>query len=169
MAFARSLGSRARRHREVPWLLLAALLFFIGGMVFPLMEVKKFAMWRDNYSLLAGIVAMYEEREYFLATIILLFSAVFPGLKLILLAGIWFLPVRPARRDRALRWMHRFARWSMLDVFVVALLLVVTKTSWVVAITPRLGVYLFAVAIVASMVATIRIEQLQSRYERRGN
>lgn len=162
---AKSLARKARNHREVAVMLAAAWIFLIAGYALPVMAIKKLAFWDNDYSLLQGTWAIFKEGDYFIAAIIFLFSIVFPSAKLLLLALLWYLPVRPARRDRALRWMHHLGRWSMLDVFVVAVLLVMSKASFMVSVQPRIGVYLFTAAIVLSMVLTFRIDQLKSRYE----
>ena len=164
---AKSLAAKARRHQEVSVLLWVTAVLLFAGYALPVMAVEKFALWQDDYSLLAGTWAIYKGGDLFIALIIFFFSIIFPAAKLLLLALVWYLPVRPARRDRALRWMHHLGRWSMLDVFVVAILLVMSKASFLVAVQPRIGVYLFTGAIVLSMILTFRIDQLQLRYERR--
>ena len=48
----------------------------------------------------------------------------------------------------------------MLDVFAVAILIVAAKLRDLTQVQPRIGIYLFALAIVLSMLTTMRVERL---------
>ena len=51
----------------------------------------------------------------------------------------------------------------MLDVFVVAITIVITKISGLVEAEAHVGIYVFAVSVILSMIATMRIEKLAIR------
>lgn len=61
------------------------------------------------------------------AVILALFSGVWPHAKLIALHLLWYTPVIPKRRSRALYWLGFFGKYSMLDVFVVCYLVVLVQ------------------------------------------
>ena len=80
-----------------------------------------------TYSILEGIRSMFDEGSIFIGGVVLLFSVVFPVWKL----GVYFMAA--ARRARGLdtgasvRWVNQLGKWSMLDVFVLAVLVVAIK------------------------------------------
>ena len=51
-------------------------------------------------------------------------------------------------------------KWSMLDVFVIAVTIVVTKISRFAEAEARLGIYFFGASILLTMFTTERIESL---------
>jgi uncharacterized paraquat-inducible protein A len=63
---------------------------------------------------------LYDVGSPFPATLILLFSVIVPVTKATLVAWAYFL-ASPERRTRTLRFVVAIAKWSMADVFVVAL------------------------------------------------
>jgi|TARA_B110000438_G_scaffold270541_1_gene287742 paraquat-inducible protein A len=160
---SRSLARRARRHRDVPVLLLGAALFLGIGFTQPVMEVQKLVVWKTEYSLFGGVLSLYEDGEYFLSIVVGLFVLVLPLLRLIFLALLWYLPLQAKSRRAAFHWLHYFARWAMLDVFLVAIALIMTQTNPVATVRPRLGMYLYAVGVVLSMVLALRVDLLQGR------
>jgi uncharacterized paraquat-inducible protein A len=48
----------------------------------------------------------------------------------------------------------------MLDVFVVAIIVVMAKSSWMSDVTPKPGIYFFGSAIILSMIVTFLIQRL---------
>jgi len=130
----------------------------------PLMTVKKLWLWEDKVSIASGLVELLEKSELFLFAVILLFSIVFPLAKLAGAYVLWF------HVDWYGPWARRYAsliralgRWSMLDVFVVALTVVALNVSIVTNVETHAGIYAFTGAIVVSMLVVHRIEWLMSR------
>ena len=80
-----------------------------------------------TYSLLGGIRSMLTEGDVFIGVVVLLFSVVFPLWKL----GVyWTAAVRLARGlepGAPVRWVNQLGTWSMLDVFVLAVLVIAVK------------------------------------------
>ena len=77
-------------------------------------------------------------------------------------ATLYHDPLDPRVR-RTLGWVETIGRWSMLDVFVVAILVVVIKLSMVSDVEVHTGLYVFVLAVVVSMVAVRRIATLAHR------
>ena len=61
---------------------------------------------------------------------------------------------------KVLELMHRFGRWSMLDVFVVAILVVVVKLGAIGDVEKHLGLYAYAGAAILIMLLTNKIVKL---------
>jgi paraquat-inducible protein A len=159
----RSLASFHRRKWDVPVLLLAASVTLGYGLSLPLIYVEKFLLWDNEYSVVSGIIGLYEDEEYVLSAVILFFSFVFPIGKLLLLTAIWLARLTRSQRLTLLKWLNLLGKWSMLDVFVVAILVVAAKLGSLADVEPRNGVYLFGTAILISMLTALRIEQLARR------
>jgi len=77
-------------------------------------------VYEQTRSILGSVRRLYEVGSPVPATLILLFSVIVPFGKALLVA--WALTLRDARlRHRTLTFVEAIARWSMADVFVVAL------------------------------------------------
>ena len=85
---AQSLRQRFPGHIEIPVLIFLSAVLLTAGLVMPLMDVEKMMFWKNEYSVLTGIIGLYQEKEIFLAAILFFFSVVFPTFKL---AALWFL------------------------------------------------------------------------------
>jgi paraquat-inducible protein A len=92
--------------------------------------------------------------------IVFFFSIIFPFVKLAALSVIWYIRLPEERRAWILHWLGLLGKWSMLDVYVVAILIVLVKLGPLAKVEPRIGVYLFAAAIGASMLTTMHLDRL---------
>jgi paraquat-inducible protein A len=142
-------------HRAIPWLIAGAFILFIAGVFFPFFRVTKFWVFRDAISVVSGILTLFREGEYFLFTVLTLFTLVFPSAKLGLLAVIWLEREHDLAKVRRLHgWVESLGKWSMLDVFVVAILIVAMKSAAVAEIHIGLGLYLFTFSVIATQFAS---------------
>jgi paraquat-inducible protein A len=81
---------------------------------------------------------------------------VFPCVKLGLLAVIWLERAHDLARVRRLhRWVESLGKWSMLDVFVVAILIVAMKSAGVADLHIGIGLYLFTFSVIATQFASV--------------
>jgi len=64
------------------------------------------------------------------------------------------------KRQAVLRWLGILGKWSMLDVFVVAILIVLVKLGPLAKVQPQRGVYWFAAAIFLSMITSMYVDNL---------
>lgn len=154
-------SSSARANIAVPALLVVALLLFLTGVFFPFFHVTKFWVFNDAVSVVSGIITLFHEGEYFLFAVLTLFTLVFPVVKLGLLAVIWLEREHDLARVRRLhRMVEHAGRWSMLDVFVVAILIVTMKSAAAAEIHIGLGLYLFTISIIFTQLASGWIDRL---------
>ena len=56
--------------------------------------------------------------------------------------------------------MHLYGKWSMLDVFVVAVLVVAVKLGTLASVEMRYGLYFFSAAVLLTMFVTARVVRL---------
>ena len=122
-----SLAHHHRRKRYIGWLLWAALILLIVGLFAPMMTLKKFFFLQHEVSIYMGLIGLFDEGHYGLFFVIFIFSICFPLAKIFSLAFVWYGESTEERRKTLLHRIEALGRWSMLDVFVVALLVVTIK------------------------------------------
>ncbi|PIE00261.1 MAG: paraquat-inducible membrane protein A [Thiothrix nivea] len=129
--------------------MLLALLAFREGVFAPLMELEKLWVFNNQYSLYSGLQTLWEHDEIFLFWFLFLFSVMTPLVKmtgLVLIANT-DKPFRKAH-ERFLYILETWGKWSMLDVFVVALLFVSVKLGSLANVTVHEGLYWFGGAVI---------------------
>ncbi|MBI4354419.1 MAG: paraquat-inducible protein A [Candidatus Omnitrophica bacterium] len=165
----RSLAASYPKHAVVPFLIFAALVLLILGLSLPLMTIKQQVLWKrweNHYSVFTGALSLAEHGDYVLAGVLFFFSMVFPIAKLLILGWVWWIRLAEDERQRLLHWLEMLGKWSMLDVFVVAILIVLVKLGPLAKVEPRDGVYFFCAAIIVSMLATMYVDRFARRHLR---
>jgi hypothetical protein len=82
-------------------------------------NVGEVEVFQQTRSIVSSVQRLYEVGSPVPATLILLFSVVVPFVKMALVG--WAMFAAPATRERTLAVVETIAKWSMADVFVVAL------------------------------------------------
>jgi paraquat-inducible protein A len=160
---------------------LAALLL-VAAWFLPLMTVRQLWVVADEFSIAESLVLLLGDGEIGLFLVIFIFTMVFPVAKLGLAWTIWYRVdfgdgTAKGGKDRTeggkdsggthmrrwLKWVDTFGKWSMLDVFVVALTVVAINISLVSEVAVHLGLYVFIASVVLSMTAVARITALAHR------
>lgn len=146
-------GTHPLRGIVVNLLLLTALVLLAIGLWAPIMRLEKFYVFANVVSVLSALNDLALEGEWGLFLLIGLFSVVFPVAKLLMLFVIWNLErADSAPHRRHLDWLARYGKWSMLDVFVVALLVVSVKLGALAQVEVGYGIYAFAASVILTMV-----------------
>ena len=83
-------------------------------------NVPEVEVYEQTRSILGAVQRLYDVGSPVPATLILLFSVIVPVGKAVLVAWAMFI-ANAERRRRTLRFVETIAKWSMADVFVVAL------------------------------------------------
>jgi paraquat-inducible protein A len=146
------------RHFEIPSMLIVSMVTLICGLFLPVITLEEMVFWKHTFSVLTGIWSLFTEGHYILGAIVLLFSVIFPVSKLVMLFSLWFRDMSEQRRRWYVHWLSIMGKWSMLDVFVVAMTIVVAKISNFAKAEPRLGIYFFGTSIALAILATMRME-----------
>ena len=126
----------------------------VAVLFLPFMELRK-GLGTEPYSLVRSVRMMWSSGLYVLAVLVVGFSVVFPFAKLAVLAVLATLCTRGRlgpRGHAALGWVERLGKWSMLDVFLVCLILTLTSGQLLVGANPLAGIPLFVAAIMLSIV-----------------
>lgn len=145
-------------------LLLASAAALVAGWLLPVMTVRTLLVFYDEVSILTGAFRLLDSGDIAIFVLIVLFTVVLPVGKLVFAWLAWSrLKVDDPRVRRALHWIEVVGRWSMLDVFVIAILVVVIKLSMISDVEIHAGLYVFIAAVVLSMIAVRRIAVLAHR------
>lgn len=78
-------------------------------------------VFRNSRSIIDTISALYQSHHFVVAMLVGLFSIVIPAVKLITML-ILLLPVPPLIKQRLSKMISGIGKWSMADVFVVAII-----------------------------------------------
>jgi paraquat-inducible protein A len=138
-------------------LVLAASVLYIPANVLPIMDTSSlFNAQRDT--ILSGVIYLWSTGSWATALIVFVASIVTPLGKLIALAFLtlsvhlrstW----RPVLRTRIYRVVTLVGRWSMLDIFVVTVLVALVHLQSIAVITAGPGALAFGAVVVLTMFA----------------
>lgn len=154
-----SLHFRKRNARTaVIALVVAALALYFPANALTIMYTEQFPERRAD-TILSGVKFLWERGSWGLAMIVFTASILVPVLKL---GALGFLLVstmrhsawRPRARTRLYRALEVIGHWSMLDVFVVALLTAVVQLGQFARVTPGPAVLPFAGVVILTMLAS---------------
>jgi paraquat-inducible protein A len=135
-------------------LLWISLLALSIGIFAPVMTFKKLIFYKNTFSIHSGLVTLFKEGEYILFLIIFVFTILFPFVKIILLFLIQYWQSWPKeKRIKVLHYLSLVSKWSMLDVFIVAMLVVIVRLGITGRVEVRWGIYVFAAAVILSTLA----------------
>lgn len=139
-------------HRLAACLLFASLACNVSALALPFMQLRR-GFSNEDYTLLHSVKLLWGNELYVLSLLVIGFSILFPFAKL----GILFWVVGSKEKDDRKRpWLERVERlgkWSMLDVFLVSIILSLASEQFLVGAKPQLGLSLFIAAIMLSMTA----------------
>lgn len=141
-------------------LVLPSLQFRASDDLADLIQVFRGLPTHHSYSILGGILEL-RFSNVLLGLILFAFSVVFPYAKLALLYA-WASEVKQAQSNTIARWqpvVEKVGKWSMVDVFVIAILVVTQRTFSGVEIKLGLGFYIFGAAILLSLVVAPMIRR----------
>ena len=133
-------------------LLMLALAALVIGVSAPLLTLEKMYFFENTVSLLSTIKGLYIQKEWFLFTVIAVFSLCIPVIKiagLVLILNVEY--QKNSFLDKTLHVIEIVGKWSMLDVFVVALLLVSVKLGVLAKVDVHYGLYAFAASVLLTM------------------
>ena len=129
-----------------------------------MITLKKFVLFSNTFSIISGIQTLLQEGKIFLFLIITIFSLLLPATKLIVI----FLVLRQKTKEKLQRYlhlMHMYGKWSMLDVFVVGIMVVVVKIDGMIKVELHYGFYIFTSAVLLTMILTTLVSRLDPTSE----
>lgn len=140
-------------------LLIAGFAMYIPANVLPIMRTASLGDVDDN-TIISGVVELWVKGSPGLAVIVFCASILVPMFKFLALGTLLYTSWRGsgwARRQRAqlYRLVELIGYWSMLDVFVVALLTALVRFGYFSLVEPLPGVIFFGLTVVLTMFASM--------------
>ncbi len=138
-------------------LLITSLLFYIPANIYPIMHTWVLNQ-NEPATILTGILALWEMGSYPIAVIIFIASVVIPLIKMFALALLCYVARYAKTFDRyqytkMYRITEFIGKWSMLDVFVVIVLVSLVQLDVFMSIKPGIGALFFAAMVFTSMLS----------------
>jgi len=131
-------------------LTLAGLVLYVVANVFPFLS---FAM-QGNVTvttLATGVEQLYDQESFGVAALVLFTAILAPAIQLILMLYV-LVPIRlgrrPPRLAQAFRLLRRVQPWSMMEIFMLGILVSLVKLAAMAEVVPGLALYSFAMLIV---------------------
>jgi len=138
-------------------LLIAAIILYIPANTLPIMTV---ILWGDGQpdTIMSGVIHLLDGGMWPLALLIFIASIFIPILKLVVLTGlmisIYFKSTwRPKDRTILYRITEFVGRWSMVDIFVIGILVTLVQFGNTASVTPNIGALSFAAVVILTMFA----------------
>lgn len=144
-------------------LLFVASILLAIGLVTPIITLKKFVFVQNTFSIVSGTWDLLKDGHFFLFFIIALFSILLPIFKLFFLCVIILTNNSESNFSKKIfRLIHDYGRWSMLDVFVVAVLIVAVKLGAIADVEKHIGLYFYAASAVLIMYLTNKVAKFNN-------
>jgi paraquat-inducible protein A len=127
----------------------------VAGILLPFVSIHNEIAGHKTYSMLGGILELFQRGNLMLGSILMVFSIVFPFAKLltILIATSRLVPISAKTRNRLHVAAAVTGRYSMLDLLVIAVMIIVLKFDGLVDVRAEPGTVMFSVAVFLSIVA----------------
>lgn len=143
-------------------LLCTACLLYIPANLFPIMITDQFGSSLES-TILGGVVLLIQMNSIPVAAIIFIASVMVPIGKIMALFYLcWTLKcgssVSPRQRTIAYRITELIGKWSMVDVFVVSILVALVHIGKVLVIRPGIASLTFAGLVIVTMIAAEKFD-----------
>lgn len=134
---------------------LGAFILFWPAILLPILKIERLGMTSEA-SVLGGILDLIQHGSWLVGGVLLLFSIIFPLAKIILLLELSCLQLLGQRHKAlTLRLMEHLGKWSMLDVMLLALLVMLVKLGNLVEFHLGPAVFAFIGCVAMSMLASL--------------
>ena len=138
-------------------LVIAAMIFYVPANVLPMTLTTALGSTQAD-TIMSGVIFFVQSGSFGIAAVIFIASIFVPFLKfailMYLLLSVQFKSIkRPKDRTRLYRFMEVIGRWSMLDIYVVTILVALVKLGFVANIQAGPAAIYFAAVVVTTMIA----------------
>jgi len=142
--------------------LLAAVILYMPAVLLPVMMTSTL-FGAQSDTILSGVVFLWNSGSWSLAVIVFIASILVPMLKILSLAFLaWTTQLRspliPGRRTHIYRLVEFVGRWSMLDIYVISILVAFVKFGEVATIDAGPGAIAFGAVVVLTMFAALSFD-----------
>ncbi|MES9857185.1 MAG: paraquat-inducible protein A [Sedimenticola sp.] len=143
-------------------LLLTAAILYIPANLLPVMKTTYFG-GQSTDTIMSGVIFFIKDGDFLLAAVIFIASILVPMIKILalgflLLSVQWGYRFRRVERTRLYQAMEFIGRWSMVDIFVVALLTALVQMGEIFTIEPGIGATAFAMVVIFTILAAMSFD-----------
>ena len=121
----------------IPVLAVGATASYLAAIAAPYLQITAWYLNDHKYSILQTVGTLFSDREIVFALAIACFLVLLPGLRIIWIMLAWGVRNRPESLRKVLGGLRLIRRWSMLDVFGLAIGLFLLEGSNLVPIEHR--------------------------------
>lgn len=138
--------------------LIAAAILYVPANTMPIIESGSLFLSQSD-TIWSGVQFLWRTGSPILAIIVFTASIAIPAAKLVSLTGLALsvqcrMPGNPRMRTRIYRATHYIGRWSMVDIYVGAMLVGLVQFKAFASIVPGPGAVYFAAVVVLTMLAS---------------
>ncbi|MGF1760643.1 paraquat-inducible protein A [Photobacterium sagamiensis] len=146
--------------------LITSAVFYIPANLYPIMYTVSMGN-SEGSTIMGGVVLLWQLGSYPIAMVIFLASVVIPLGKIFSLIWLFICARRTTsgkstkqaiQRLRLYRMTELIGRWSMIDIFVVAILVALVQLQNLMAIFPGPGALSFAVVVIFTMLSAMTFD-----------
>lgn len=135
----------------------AGLIMYIPANLYPMLETRTL-VYRQADTIIGGVIELAKYGSWGIALVILVASVGIPVAKFVAIAFLAISVRRqsemdPDRRQGLYEIVEYIGRWSMIDVFVVAILSSLVQLNFVVTIRPGPAALTFALSVIFTMLS----------------
>ncbi|MGH1541063.1 MAG: paraquat-inducible protein A [Arenicella sp.] len=143
-------------------LVLTSMLFYIPANIFPIMTTNVLGSPTDS-TIISGVILFLEHGSYFVAFVIFTASIIIPIAKMIVILYLCLSVSKTTKQNhyeltRLYRITEFIGKWSMIDVFVVAVLAALVQVGEVMSIQPGIAASAFACVVLLTMLAAQKFD-----------
>lgn len=154
-----------RRKNSLQWtlaLLLTSVLLYIPSNLLPIMVTEALGSSEPS-TIMSGVVLLWGMGSYPVALVIFIASIMVPTLKMLALAWLCWSATGKGRQDNerlhvVYEMVEFVGRWSMIDVFVIAVLSAMVRIGQLMSVYPAIGAVLFALVVILTMFAAMMFD-----------
>ncbi|PWC11346.1 membrane integrity-associated transporter subunit PqiA [Brenneria roseae subsp. americana] len=155
----------ARRKNSLQWtmaLLITSILLYIPSNLMPIMVTEALGD-RMGSTIMSGVVLLWSAGSYPVAMVIFVASIMVPSLKMLALGWLCWVANGNGKRDSermhvVYEIVEFVGRWSMIDVFVIAVLSALVRIGRLMSIYPAVAAVLFAAVVILTMFAAMTFD-----------
>lgn len=139
---------------------LTALIFYIPANIYPFMTIELYGN-RNSSTIWSGIVSLAQDGSWAIAIVVFLASLLIPFLKLIILFYLSLTNsthAHPRFKTKLYFVVEAIGRWSMLDIFLLAVLVAIMKLGHWTTVEPEIGSLLFLFVVIFTMLASAQFD-----------
>lgn len=159
---ARLHGRRPNSIARTWALLLSAALLYIPANLLPIMSVHMLGRGSPA-TIMGGVIELIQAGMLPIALVVFVASILVPSFKLLGIALLLYSVQRhqvmsPRQRILMYRFIEWIGRWSMLDIFVIAILVALVSFGNLASIEAGAGALAFAAVVILTMLAAITFD-----------